>query len=257
MLSRDRKHVSEVWIYCYYPQFGRLQGSESERVMKCICLCSWRYQGHLENSPPQPRVHTALTDFFLCKPLPWVLRKRHIHTHFSLWFLFVCFCCLFVCCFARCLRFKGNLKGNLCSHLDWGTEMSCSHAVDVDRRRTRFFFSLSVCHHTQAECTRYFPATKDTCWHNHTYPFFPPSAPSASHPALLWVFMCCSMYSTTHTGEPVTYFGSGAAAEDELERTVYLQTLVDSPVDRLPLQKEKPMLSYSLKFFYHLQVDPI
>lgn len=143
MLSRDRKHVSEVWLYCYYPQFGRLQGSESERVMKCICLCSWRYQGHLENSPPQPRVHTALTDFFLCKPLPWVLRKRHIHTHFSLWFLFVCFCHLFVCCFARCLRFKGNLKGNLCSHLDWGTEVSCSYAVDVDRRRTRFvFFSL-------------------------------------------------------------------------------------------------------------------
>lgn len=48
---------------------------------------------------------------------------------------------------------------------------------------------------------------------------------------------------------PVTYFGSGAAAEDELERTVYLQTLVDSQVDRLPLKKEKPMLSYSLKFF--------
>lgn len=28
-----------------------------------------------------------------------------------------------------------------------------------------------------------------------------------------------------------------------------MQTLVDSPVDRLPLKKEKPVLSYSLKFF--------
>lgn len=105
---------------------------------------------------------------------------------------------LFVFLFARCLRFKG--LGNLCSHLDWDTEVSCSHAVDVERNRARFF---SMCHWALKQ------NVQDVLWLPRipgdiiipSLSFLSPP-PSASALTLLYptlVFMCHSTWSTART----------------------------------------------------------
>ena len=136
---------------------------------------------------PSQYLPLTVRAFFTTNHTPVPPPPTHQHTHTPN---------LCVSFFAKCLRLKG--PGKLCSHLDWGTEMSCSHAVDVDRSRAHF---SSMCHWTLKQ------NIQDVFWLPRlpadiilpSLSFLSPPPQVSSHPPLPWVVMCHSTWQTAHS----------------------------------------------------------
>lgn len=156
--------------------------------------------------------------------------------------------------FARCLRFKG--LGNLCSHLDWGTEMSCSHAVDVERSKARF---SSMCHWALKQ------NVQDVLW----LPRIPgdiiiPSlsflSPPPSASALTLPYPTLGLYAPLYMEYSLNsiachlFWFKRSCQRTAWREQIHLPALADSPVDRLPW--ERVAFIYT-ECFCHLWMHPI
>ena len=170
----------------------------------------------------------------------------HVPTHSHTPFSSLCFF------FARCLRFKD--LGNLCSHLDWGTEMSCSHAVLVNMSRARFF---STCHWTLN--------VQDVLWLPRLpgdiiiprLSFLSP-APLAS--ALALTPSPGSLWATLHGIQLILYSLSFILVQEKLPGAWLQRTSTLASTYRLSSGQAAPervQLSYTLSCFCHLWIHPI